>query len=365
MNFDVSKKQSMKLITVILTVAFLSAAILAAPASALLSQNATSWFWTSDTNSDAVAVGDVNGDGVNEIVTAGYNNNLLSWGAMLVVWNGATLAPISSMGWNWGANTQISSVAVANISGGKGLDIITAGSYDNGANDIAMLVVWNGSSLAPERAMSWNWGVNTWVSSVAVGNVTGGKSLDIVTTGKYSTATNDLGMLIVWNGSTLVPLNSKSWSWGVNTDSYSVAVGNVTGGNTQDIVTTGTYSTATNPQGMLIVWNGSTLVPLKATNWLTGLNTTSNSVAVGNLTGGNTLDIITGGSYNDGVRNYAQVIQWNRATLTAGSTATWFTISDTTAYSVTVGNLGTGNRIVESGQFWDNSRANAQLTIWG
>ena len=62
-------------------------------------------------------------------------------------------------------------------------------------------------------------------------------------------------------------------------------------------------------QGMLIVWNGSTLAPLKATNWLTGLNTTSNSVAVGNLTGGNTLDIITGGGYNDGVRNYAQVIQ--------------------------------------------------------
>ncbi len=104
---------------------------------------------------------------------------------------------------------------------------------------------------------------------------------------------------------------------------------------------------------------------LRATNWLTGLNTTSNSVAVGNITGGNTLDIVTGGGYNDGVRNYAQVIQWNSATLTAGSTATWFTVSDTTAYSVTVGNLGTGNRIVESGQFWDNTRANAQLTIWG
>ena len=77
-----------------------------------------------------------------------------------------------------------------------------------------MLVVWNGSSLAPERAMSWNWGVNTWVSSVAVGNVTGGNSLNIVTTGKYSTATNDLGMLVVWNGLTLVPLNCKKLELG-------------------------------------------------------------------------------------------------------------------------------------------------------
>ena len=49
MPFTMSKKQSMKLITIVLSVAFLSAAILAAPASALISQNVTSWYWTSDT----------------------------------------------------------------------------------------------------------------------------------------------------------------------------------------------------------------------------------------------------------------------------------------------------------------------------
>ena len=39
MPFTMSKKQSMKLITIILSVAFLSAAILSTPASALISQN--------------------------------------------------------------------------------------------------------------------------------------------------------------------------------------------------------------------------------------------------------------------------------------------------------------------------------------
>ena len=63
MPFTMSKKQSMKLITIILSVAFLSAAIMVTPVSALISQNVTSWFWTSDTNVAAVAVGDVNGDG--------------------------------------------------------------------------------------------------------------------------------------------------------------------------------------------------------------------------------------------------------------------------------------------------------------
>ncbi len=83
------------------------------------------------------------------------------------------------------------------------------------------------------------------------------------------------------------------------------------------------------------------------------------------MTGGSTLDVITGGFYEDGLRNYAQVIDWNGTTLTASSSATWFTSSDTSAYSVAVGNMGSGNRIVESGQFWDGFRSNAQLTIWG
>ena len=84
MPFTMSKKQSMKLITIVLTVAFLSAAILAAPASALISQN-NILVWTSDTNAAGVAVGDVNGDGINEIVTAGYYNNGTRWVAQLVV----------------------------------------------------------------------------------------------------------------------------------------------------------------------------------------------------------------------------------------------------------------------------------------
>ena len=92
MPFTMSKKQSMKLITIILSVAFLSAAILAAPTSALISQNAASWFWTSDTNASAIATGDVNGDGKPEIVTVGWFNDGTRANAQLAVWNASTLA---------------------------------------------------------------------------------------------------------------------------------------------------------------------------------------------------------------------------------------------------------------------------------
>ena len=101
-----SKKQSMKLITILLTVAFLSAAMLSTPVSALISQNVVSWYWTSDTNAPSVAVGDVNNDGQIEIVTAGYYFDGSTYHALLHVWNSATLAVENTQTWTWGTSTN-------------------------------------------------------------------------------------------------------------------------------------------------------------------------------------------------------------------------------------------------------------------
>ena len=117
MPFTMSKKQSMKLITIVLSIAFLSAAIMAAPASALISQNATSWYWTDDTNVSAIATGDVNGDGKPEIVTVGWFNDGTRSNAQLAVWNATTLALEKVASWFWTNETQISSVAIGDVNG--------------------------------------------------------------------------------------------------------------------------------------------------------------------------------------------------------------------------------------------------------
>jgi hypothetical protein len=174
--------------------------------------------------------------------------------------------------------------------------------------------------------------------------------------------------MIVRNGATLAEEIPTFWSWGTgtNTDVSSVAVANVTGGASLDIVTGGTFAWTGNTYGMIIVRNGATLTEEKATYWLPGQNTLVSSLAIGNLTGGTSLDIVTGGRYSDGTRNNAQVIDWNSATLTARSQATWFQTFDTQVSSVAIGNLPlTGNRIIAGGQFWDGTRSNAQITIWG
>ena len=116
---------------------------------------------------------------------------------------------------------------------------------------------------------------------------------------------------------------------------------------------------------MLVVWNGTSLAPLSYRDWLWGQNTYVSSVALGNITGGNSLDIVTGGYYNDGSLNNAQVISWNSTTLSQNSLANWFTIGSTQIASVATGDSGLGNRIVATGQYFDNTRSVAQLTVLG
>ena len=422
MSFNMSRKQVMKLFALLFAVIFLSAGILSSPASALISQNATSWFWNSDTNAAALAIGDVNGDGQKEIVTGGSFNDGTRFNAQLIVWNSATLSAQKVTSWFWTGDTQVSCVALANITGGVGLDIVTGGSYFDGTRWIAQLIVWNGTTLVAQKVTTWFWTSDTEISSVAVANVTGGSSLDIVTGGAFFDVTRWNSQLIVWNASTLVAEKVTTWYWTSNTYINSVAIANITGGTSLSIVTGGTFNDGTrnnaqlivwNPatltvqsltswfwtsyteinsiavanvtggtalsiitggdffdnlrnNAQLIVWNGATLSVQSLTSWFWTADTKVASIAVANMTGGTSLDVVTAGTFNDGTRSNAQIIEWNGATLVANTLATWFTTSNTGANSVALANFGlAGNRIVEGGSYFDLTRSVGQLTIWG
>jgi hypothetical protein len=415
------KNKLLKLVALIAVIGLLSTSMVVKPASALVAQNVTSWYWTSDTNVSSVAVGDVNGDGKNEIVTGGWYNDGYRWVAQLVVWNasnlavenvktwywmadtqissvavgdvngdgkneivtggsyfdgnrwiaqlvvweGATLAVVGVTAWYWISDTAISSVAVANITGGAGLSIVTGGSYFDGTRWIAQLVVWNGATLAVQKVKAWYWSSNTYINSVAVANITGGPSLSIVTGGSYNDGTRYVSQLVVWNASNLALNNVASWYWTSDTEITSVGVANVTGGSALSIVTGGTYFDGTRYNAQLVEWNGSTLALQNVVAWYWYSNTKITSIAVANYTGGSSLDIITGGAYNDGVRNCAQLVDWNGASFAVQSVATWYQTSNTMANSVAVGNIGSGNRIIVGGEYFDLVRENAQLMIWG
>jgi hypothetical protein len=389
------------------------------PSYALLSQNTQSWFTNSDTNVTATATGDVDGDGQVEIVTVGYYNDGTHWNAQLNVWNGFTLILKSTKVWITGTDTQIATVALANITGKPALDIITGGSYFDGTRWVAQLSFWNGATLALESVktwfvtgdtqissvvaanitggsaleiiaggsyfdgtrrvaqltfwngmnlnqdavQTWYWVGDTQISSVAAANLTGRSALEIIAAGTYFDGTRQNAMLVFWNGATLAQDAVKTWYWTGDTQVSSITVANITG-NALEVIAGGSYFDGTRQNALLAFWNGATLAQDAVKTWYVLGDTEVSSVVAANVTGHSAFDIVAGGSYNDGTHRVAQLILLDGAHLTTNSATHWFTTSDTQINSVAVGDFGEGNRAVTGGSYYDNIRANAQIVTW-
>ena len=78
-------------------------------------------------------------------------------------------------------------------------------------------------------------------------------------------------------------------------------------------------------------------------------------------------EIVTGGQFNDGTRDNAQLVVWSGSTLAAENIKSWYWTSNTTINSVAIGELNNdfSSEIVTGGAFYDGTRLNSQLTVWG
>jgi hypothetical protein len=359
-------KTNQKLFALISIALLISLAIMVNSASALLSQNTTSWFWTSDTNASAMTIADVNNDNQNEIVTAGYFHDGLRWISHVIVWNASTLAPEKTTAWYWANDTQVTCMTTGDVDGDGQVEIVTGGSFFDGYRWLAQLIVWNGSTLVAEKVTNWYWTNSTQISSVAVANITGGVGLEIVTGGAFFDATRWNAQLIVWNGSTLVAQKVTTWYWTSDTYINSVAVANISRSTSLSIVTGGAFNDSLRSNAQLIVWNASSLAVERLTSWYWTSNTEITSVGIANVTGGTALSIVTGGSFFDATRLNSQLIVWNSSTLAVQTLTSWFTTSNTSIASVAVGNFSGGVNldIATAGTFNDNTRNNGQVMVW-
>ncbi len=329
-------------------------------------ESVTAWEWAESTECYASAVGDVDGDGSKEIVTGGYYSDGIHDVAQLCVWNGSNLAPEDVTAWYWTSDTYITSVAVGDVDADDSVEIVTGGYYYDGERAVAQLCVWNGSTLTLEDVTAWYWTSDTYITSVAVGDVDADDSVEVVTGGYYFDDTRDVAQLCVWSGSALALENVKIWWWMGNTSICSVAVGDVDNDGSVEVVTGGYYFDDTCDVAQLCVWSGSMLTLETLTAWYWTSNTYIESVAVGDVDADGSVEVVTGGYYYDGTRSVAQLCVWSGSTLALEDATLWYWTDDTLIQSLAVSDVDGDQsvEIVTGGRYWDGAQSVAQLCVW-
>ncbi len=229
----------------------------------------------------SVAIGDLNGDGRPDLVTADANSSTVS----VLLAGGPTDAPTYTRS-TTSTGSSPYSVAIGDLNGDGRPDLVTA---DFGSNAVSVLLAGGPTDAPTYTRSSATTGTNP--RSVAIGDLNGDGRPDLVTADLSSDAVS----VLLAAGPTDAPTYTRSTT-STGARPTSVAIGDLNGDTRPDLVTTDSGSNTVS----VLLAGGPTDAPTY-TRSTTTTGTRPNSVAIGDLSGDGRPDLVTTDSGSNAV----------------------------------------------------------------
>lgn len=338
-------------------------------------------------------VGDVDSDGVIELITGGFmyymeTGTRLTSEAPLRIWNWNGEVFTLEKSHNWAGS--IHSIYAGDSDGDGLTEIITGGSVTNSTGSYGSLRIWNYNGEVLVLKGSYE-GIS--VSSIFISDVDKDGRPEILTAGRFFNNTGSSAQLCVWqwDGNELALRKSIEWCAMKEAYAYSVYAYDLNNDGEIEIISGGYDNDLTNSSGQLRIWHwkedGLSLEANEEWRLVEGVygvtisgnpmgNTIVNNVKVDDVDGDGTPEIVTGGWTYDGEKFNAQlrIWNWNGHALNLEKSFEWITEDITEVKAISLNDVdGDGNvDIVTSGltsvygsfKNVESTPDAAQLRVW-
>ncbi len=337
-------------------------------------------------------VGDVDGDGVVELVTGGMTysgdyHNASEVEAPFGIWNwdGQNFTLEVYQPWKGLLRTIYS----ADLDGDGKPEIITGGYVSNMTDSSSLIQVWSWDNEDLVLRSSFE-GVSA--ASIHVGDLDDDGMAEIFAAGTIVRNNTAFARLCIlrWDGENISLLKSYEWCTGEDAGAKSVRVSDLDNDGVVEVVTGGYDHGLTNSSSQLRVWQweGEDLVLKASEEWrlvedgfgvtVTGDpmgNTLVENVKVGDVDGDGVAEVVTGGFAFDGEKMNAQlrIWSWNGVNFILEGSREWFVEDITEVKAVALGDVNSdgdleilvsGGTAVYGGFDVDTKPEAAFLTIW-
>ncbi|EEH8468863.1 autotransporter outer membrane beta-barrel domain-containing protein [Salmonella enterica] len=329
-------------------------------------------------NVEALGTGDVTNDAVLELNTGGTFDNAISGSGQVEKSGDGTLTLSGSNTYTGGTLISGGTLVASNVEAlGTGdvtndavLELNTGGTFDNAISGSGQVVKSGDDALTLSGSNTYTGGtiisggtlVATNVDALGSGDVTDNATLELNTGGDFDNAISGSGQVVKSGDKTLTLSGSNTYTGGttindgtlVANDVNALGTGDVTDDATLELNTGGDFDNAISGSGQ-VVKSGDDTLTLSGTNSYTGGTTISGGTLVatnvdalgtGDVTNSSTLELNTGGDFDNAISGSGQVVKSGDETLTLSGSNTYTggtLISGGTLVATNVEALGSGD----------------------